>query len=143
MRILNHEQEERFWSHVDWSDDLDACWEWNAYRDGKGYGRVQYAGCPDRLAHRVAYKLLVGDIPEGMTLDHECENTSCANPCHVSVKTSLDNYMLSSKIGLATCKHGHQLTPDNVYVYPSNGRRECRTCAREYKRAYKKRVAYA
>ena len=45
-----------------------------------------------------------------------------------------------------TCKHGHELTYDNIYVYPSTGRRCCLTCKREQARRWQKknyRAAYA
>lgn len=32
------------------------------------------------------------------------------------------------------CPHGHEYTPENTIVFPSDGRRRCRTCRREGRR---------
>lgn len=43
------------------------------------------------LAHRVAYEALVGRIPDGLTLDHLCENKRCVNPDHLEPVTRAEN----------------------------------------------------
>jgi hypothetical protein len=53
------------------------CWRWTAYVDVQGYGRVNYLQ-KTGTAHRLIYRLLRGDVPEGLTLDHICHN---ADPC--------------------------------------------------------------
>lgn len=70
--------EERFWARVGKSGGESACWLW-AGCTRRGYGRV-WRGGKMVLAHRVAYELLVGPIPEGLTLDHLCRNRACCNP---------------------------------------------------------------
>src|ERR1043166_7135723 len=72
---------ERFWEKVDRSSD-DECWPWIARIDTKGYGQFFFEGRQQR-AHRVAYCLLVGQIPEGLDLDHLCRNRACVNPSHL------------------------------------------------------------
>src|SRR5690349_5100392 len=42
----------------------------------RGYGGVSLGGRREGSAHRVAYELLVGAIPDGMTVDHVCHNRS-------------------------------------------------------------------
>lgn len=72
---------ERFWKYVDKSNDPDACWPWQAYRNPDGYGEVG-AGPGERsmlLAHRVAWELAHGPIPPGMAVCHRCDNPPC---CH-------------------------------------------------------------
>jgi predicted DNA-binding transcriptional regulator AlpA len=94
--------EERFWEKV---EPTGFCWEWTAFKDRKGYGRFRV---DDRTmqAHRVAYELLVGPIPEGLHLDHLCRNTSCVNPDHLEPVDLAENVrrgyrgLLSGKIRL-------------------------------------------
>jgi hypothetical protein len=45
---------------------------------------------PD-LAHRVAYRLTVGEIPDGLTVDHLCRNRMCVNPDHMELVTLAEN----------------------------------------------------
>lgn len=54
---------ERFWSKVDIRDE-DGCWEWEAGTFNVGYGAF-WTGKNNEQAHRVAYKLACGDIPDG------------------------------------------------------------------------------
>lgn len=38
-----------------------------------------------------------------------------------------------------TCSNGHSLTPENVYLAPATGYRECRACRRQRSRNYRSR----
>jgi hypothetical protein len=78
---------ERFWSKV---DKTDGCWLWTAYRNGHGYGKVSINGTP-RRAHRVAWELTHGEIPEGMDVLHSCDNPPCVNPAHLHLGTHTTN----------------------------------------------------
>ena len=73
---------ERFWSKVDRSGGPESCWEWQAARNWRGYGRFAVKRV-EIGAHRVAYMMDVGPIPDGLHLDHLCRNTSCVNPAHL------------------------------------------------------------
>lgn len=77
--------EERFWSKVVRDDDGLYCWPWIA-STAHGYGQINRDGRP-RMAHRVAYELLVGPIPEGLDLDHLCSTPRCCNPSHLEPVT--------------------------------------------------------
>ena len=79
--------EGRFWHKV---QKTDGCWEWAGATDGKNYGRIRDAGRL-RLAHRVAWELMNGPIPEGIFLDHRCANTLCVNPSHLRAVTNAQN----------------------------------------------------
>lgn len=81
---------EWFWSKVKIGDP-EECWEWQGAKLS-GYGRVplgrraQYA-----FAHRMAYQIAVGPIPEGLCVLHSCDNRPCCNPGHLHTGTRGDN----------------------------------------------------
>lgn len=81
--------EDRFWSKVA-RDELSACWLWTASLTTDGYGQFNIGGTPKR-AHRVAWELRYGCIPEGKLLDHRCANRKCVNPAHLRVVTGSQN----------------------------------------------------
>ena len=127
----------RFWSMV---TVTDYCWEWNGSKNTskKGYGRITVLGVR-WLAHRYAYTLLVGDIPDGLELDHVvCRNTMCVNPAHLEPVTSIEHDRRSDHGAYnrikTHCSHGHGYTSDNTRT-DKNGRRHCRQCERERRRA--------
>lgn len=82
--------EERFWSHVD-TRGPDECWPWMASRGGKGYGAFNTTGGNQVYAHRFAYELVKGPIPEGLGVCHSCDNRPRCNPAHLCPGTQLDN----------------------------------------------------
>jgi len=120
----------------------DGCWVWNGSRDG-GYGKVKVDGCMWRV-HRLTYTLLVGPIPEGLTIDHLCRNKLCANPAHLEPVTNLENMRRSlpyrtphANTYWATkthCPRNHPYDAENTGVTKKGGR-ICRRCARERMRA--------
>ncbi len=67
----------------------DTCWLWLGFCEPKGYGKLKAWG--EQLAHRLSYRLHVGPIPEGLTLDHLCCNKRCVNPDHLEPVTSGEN----------------------------------------------------
>lgn len=108
MRWYNHGDplwrpatlDERFWAKVDQSGGADACWPWLGYVEAMGYGRVNRDG--PKWAHRVAYELVRGPIPDGFDLDHichdpltcfegPCPHRQCVNPAHLEPATTLEN----------------------------------------------------
>lgn len=67
--------------------DADACWPWRGFTTIEGYGRFNRGFA----AHRVAYTLIKGAIPVGLTIDHLCGNRSCVNPAHLEAVTITEN----------------------------------------------------
>lgn len=121
-------EEERFWSKVELDEE---CWIWTAYTCRQGYGRFHSGS--STLAHRFAYELLIGSIPEGMQLDHLCRNSSCVNPGHLEPVTNAENVRrgLSGDLRVLRkyCMKGlHEMTPDNLYTKISAKGRPWRTC---------------
>ena len=79
-----------FWSLVDKSGGPDACWRWTGRKNNKGYGQtIEIEGTT--LAHRIAYILTNGPIPEGYDLCHSCDTPECVNPFHTWPGTRKEN----------------------------------------------------
>lgn len=81
--------DERFWR---WVERGEGCWLWLASTDTKGYGLFGAEGKLSK-AHRYAYELLVGPIPEGLVLDHLCRVRHCVNPDHLEPVTTYENIL--------------------------------------------------
>ncbi len=117
------------------------CWEWSGCVTSDGYGLigVRKGGHSTSLkAHRVAYELYIGPIPDGLQIDHLCRNRRCVNPQHLEPVTCRENVLrgegLAAKAALKThCKRGHLFDEANTY---RRGRaRYCRACPNEKRRA--------
>src|SRR5262245_17887722 len=80
---------ERFWPKVD-KRGADDCWPWMASTMRGGYGEIRISRryVP---AHRVAYELTIGPIPDGQLCCHRCDNPPCCNPGHLFLGTTAEN----------------------------------------------------
>lgn len=104
------------------------CWEWQGRFLNNGYGQ-----CDNTTAHRVAYRLFTGEIPDGYEIDHLCRNKRCVNPEHLEAVTHAVNMSRGERANQTHCKRGHPFDEANTLIremsdgYP---RRTCRECAR-------------
>jgi hypothetical protein len=116
--------------------DRGACWLWGGSK-GDGYGTVMWDGRVHK-AHRLAYTLLIGPIPEGLVLDHVCTERSCYNPYHCQpVTRAINNQRRGDR--REACKYGHPWTPENtrlVRTSPTSIARWCNECGRQRSRKY-------
>lgn len=70
----------------------DGCWLWTGTVRGDGYGH--FGGGRKGVktgAHRAAYELMVGPIPAGAQINHQCDIKLCVRPEHLRVGTQADN----------------------------------------------------
>ena len=125
--------EELFWSRVD-KTGPNGCWLWTSYIGSNGYGKFTTTHW-SRGAHRVAYELAIGTIPQELQLDHLCRVRHCVNPKHLEVVTAKENTLRGN--GLAAqnakkthCPQNHPYDSQNT-GYRKNGRsRACKECHR-------------
>jgi hypothetical protein len=86
----------RFWDKVDrnctFQSDrtLTPCWEWIGTKGQRGYGFFKVGGRMLK-AHRFAYALCIGNIPDGSKVHHRCHNTACVNPYHLKLETASEH----------------------------------------------------
>ena len=134
----------RFWKKV---KKTDTCWIWIGAKSEQGYGRFIAQSGRVLQAHRFAYELMNGVIPEGMELDHLCKNPSCVNPSHLEVVTHAENIVrsMAGKVNnpqtiKTHCPSGHPYDELNTYLN-KQGKRECRICHRERNRNRRSSIA--
>lgn len=131
--------EERFFAHV--SEGPGGCWLFDKSND-KGYAAFNVDSTPIE-GHLWCYRFLIGEVPDGLTLDHLCRVRCCVNPWHLDPVPHRVNILRG--VGPAAvnakrtqCVNGHPFTRANTYVTP-NGRRQCRACRAIRSDAYRHR----
>lgn len=80
-------------------DRPDTCWLWPGSKKLNGYGQIKFNGRL-QLAHRVAYELHIGPIPDRLTLDHVCHERDCFNPRHLEPVTKAENQQNRARLAV-------------------------------------------
>ena len=86
-RPRRQKPEERFWTYV---EKAASCWRWKGGHNRLGYGKCRL-GAITTGAHRAAYQLTHGQIPQGLWVLHRCDVPDCVNPEHLFLGTAQDN----------------------------------------------------
>lgn len=112
---------ERFFEKVE-RRGPDECWPWRRARDRHGYGQFQLAGRMEQ-AHRVAWTLLRGPIPDGQHVLHRCDTPPCVNPDHLFLGSQGDNVRDMTAKGRQARgdRHWMRLHPERVARGEQNG----------------------
>jgi hypothetical protein len=128
---------DKFWKRVKVGEVRD-CWPWTGHIDQYGYGEIQLGMRPFARkkfrAHRVAWEMREGQIPQGLVIDHLCRNRRCVNARHMRVVTLAENVLAGNGYSgrharQTECIRGHALVEENIYRPPSApNQRHCRSC---------------
>lgn len=114
-------------------EEKDGCWLWEGVTGGSkstyGYFRPGTRSSDKKiLAHRYAYMIWIGDIPDGMEVHHLCRTPLCVRPSHLLIVTPQRNAEFER---MKRCPEGHDLTvPENCLWDQQGRRRGCSICHR-------------
>ncbi len=98
MLKLTLADKRHFWSLIDKSGGMDACWFWQAGHN-KGGRPIYQNGGKTYYAYRVSYFLKTGIKPGRLLICHECNNLKCCNPRHLYPGTQKKNMEQAAEDG--------------------------------------------
>lgn len=104
------------------------CWIWDRGTTVKGYGQMHLNG-KRKYAHRHAYELANGPIPNGLGICHKCDVPACINPSHLFAGTHQENMTDRDRKGRLAIRYGEKnsaakLTADKVRALRASGLRD-------------------
>jgi hypothetical protein len=79
-------------------EPFSGCFLWFGNQDRWGYGKINVDG-RTYGAHRLAWSLIHGAIPNGLCVLHRCDTPSCVNPSHLFLGSFKDNTQDSLRKG--------------------------------------------
>lgn len=126
--------------------ELGECMVYDGQRSPDGYGVVRIER-KHQMVHKYMWSLENGPVPDGLQLDHLCNNEPCWRQDHLEAVTPRENSLRSNSPASHNsrkthCKHGHELSGENLKQWTSasgNRRRECRDCRRDISARYQAR----
>lgn len=134
--------------------EADECWLWPLSTTRGGYGQVTWRNKHWQV-HRLAWTMVNGPIPNGMTIDHLCRTPLCYNPAHLRVLSRSENSSDNGSSRRTHCPQGHEYTSENTAFRTKRQQRaggqvvvgvqrECRQCCRDRAAAayYKKKASH-
>jgi hypothetical protein len=99
---------ERFWAKV---GKTESCWLWTGSRLGRGYGMFRHNGKTVK-AHRIAWELEYGPVPQGLYVLHTCDNPPCVRPEHLFLGTQFAN--MRDMVSKGRCRpQGQRASPSD------------------------------
>lgn len=132
--VLGEPYYSRFWSRV---AKTETCWLWTGGVRRDGYGRFFIGSrgySKGFVVHRLTYEMLIGRIPESLTLDHLCRVRHCCNPDHLEPVSIGENVLRGETIPArfarrTHCTAGHDLAEARQTKYG----RHCLVCAKQWR----------
>lgn len=85
----------RFFLYV---EKTESCWFWRGSVDRRGYGKTWF-NRGMMFAHRRAWEIANGKIPNGLCVCHACDTPLCVNPVHLWLGDRRDNNVDRSRKG--------------------------------------------
>ena len=110
--VIHGDDTRKFFGKVKKGKNENDCHIWIGAKFSKGYGMFR-AGGKSVYAHRHAWEIQNGAIPEGMHVLHNCFNKACVNPAHLRLGTNADNLRDWDRVG---DRHARAKVPDAVVV---------------------------